>query len=500
MNKAHLPWLLAGITFVFHAIGNPHYGFFRDELYFIMCGRHPAWGYVDQPPLTPLLAAGTQVFGHSLFLLRLIPAICATATVYIACLFVTELGGGTFAQILTAICVTLAPVLASFGMKQSTDMLQMPLWPLAALFALRAIDRAQPKWWLSAGVALGIAFNGKYSVLFFAIALIAGILISPMRSTLFNKWFAGGAAIAILLALPNTLWQILHGLPMWELLQNGAHGKNVVLSPTEYVLQEVLITNPVLSLIWVGGLVWAMIAPARRWIAYSYFVLLIIMIATHAKHYYPASVYPMLFAAGAVAIESWTVRFTWPRIPIAIAAAAFGVLMIPLVMPVLPVPTFLAYQAALHMTPSSSEHTRLGALPQDYADMIGWESMTQAVAGVYKALPPQDRRRTAIFASNYGEAAALDFFGAAYGLPPASSGHNQYFLWGPRGYAAPDEVLITINVSGKDVRSSFNRVDLATTFPNDSLARPAEQDDPIYVSRNIKRPIDQIWPSTKLYI
>ncbi len=496
MNLTRLPWLLATLTLLFHAIGNPHYGFFRDELYFIICGRHPAWGYVDQPPLTPLLAAGSQLFGQSLFLLRLVPALCAAATVYIGCIFIVELGGGAFAQILLTVCVMLSPVLAVFGMKQSTDMLEMPLWPLAALFVLRAIDRAEPRWWLGAGLALGIAFNEKYSVIFFAAALLVGLLASSARTVVFNKWFSAGVLLAILIALPNLVWQVLHGLPMWELLRNGANGKNVVLSPLDYILQEFLITNPVLSLIWIAGLVWTLLLPARRWIAFTYVALIAVMILLHAKHYYPASIYPMMFACGAVAIEAWTQRAAWARIPVAISAMAFGALMVPLVMPVLPLATFMRYQAALDIAPPSTEHNKIRNLPQDYADMQGWPELAAAVASVYQSLPSKDRARAAIITNNYGEAAAIDFFGARYGLPPALSGHNQYFLWGPRGYDG--SVVIRVPGDAADMNKYCSRSQIAAVFSNPN-GMAYEDNLPIYVCYGVHPPLQILWPKTKEY-
>ncbi|GAC1387609.1 MAG: glycosyltransferase family 39 protein [Vulcanimicrobiaceae bacterium] len=497
MKKEHLPWILAGITLLLHAIANPHYGFFRDELYFIICGRHPAWGYVDQPPLTPLFAAATQMFGESLFLLRLVAALCAAATVYIGCLLVIEFGGGSFAQILASVAIALAPVLASFGMKQGTDMLEMPLWPLATLFASRAILRREPQWWLGAGVALGFAFESKYSVIFFAMALIAGLLCSMQRRELMTKWFWLGMLATIIIALPNALWQMSHGLPMLELLKNGANGKNVVLSPVEFIVQQVLILNPILSLIWIAGLAWLLSKPLLRWIAYTFGILIVLMIVSHAKNYYPAAVYPILFCAGACAIEAWTQRARWSRPVIATAAVAFGLLLLPLVLPVLPIQTFIAYQSALHVTPSSGEHTKLGVLPQDYADMLGWPEMASAVAMAYHALPPNDRARAAIFADNYGEAAAIDFFGRSYGLPPALSGHNQYYFWGPRGFDG--NVVIKVNGKADQLRSVFRDVRLVgeTTTP---LVRPLEDHVPIYICRGIKVPLAKLWPQTKNFI
>jgi len=221
------------------------------------------------------------------------------------------------------------------------------------------------------------------------------------------------------------------------------------------------------------------------------------MLAWHGKHYYPAAVQPMVFAAVAVAIETWTQKRRWVRIPIAVLAVACGAALLPLVMPVLPLQTFVAYQSALHVTPSSSERTRLKNLPQDYADMLGWPEMESAVAAVYRELPERDRSRAAIFADNYGEAAAIDFFGARDGLPPALSGHNQYYLWGPRGYSG--DVLVAVNGQRAELLKVFRSVRLATTFSNPN-GRPLEDGFGIYVCRGIRVPLATLWPQTKNYI
>jgi hypothetical protein len=492
-------WIAGGLTLLFHVLGNAHYGFFRDELYFIGCGRHPDWGYVDEPSLGPLLSAASQAFGQSLFMLRLVAAVCAAAAVFITCLLVDEFGGGTFAQLLAAICVALAPVLASYGMKVSTDTLALPLWPLAALCTFRALNR-DPRWWLGAGAALGLAFNSKYSVIFFAAALIAGLIASGEGRRLANRWFALGAALGIALALPNAAWQIAHGLPMLELLRNGAAGKNVVLSPPRFVLQQVLILNPVLSIVWIAGVVFSLMRKNLRWVGVMFLFLIALMIALHAKDYYPAAFYPIVFAAGGCAFEAWTRSARWTRPFVAGAAIVCGLILIPFAMPILPVGSFIAYQSALHLKPHSGEHMDLGILPQDFADMIGWPEMTAAIAAVYTSIPPDERSRVLIYTANYGEAAALDFFGGARGLPPATSHHNQYYLWRTRGYTGRDPIVISINVSQADMRKSFTSVRLANQYPGAPLAIPLERDDPILISTGLKRPLAQAWPfTTKLY-
>ena len=179
MSARRIPAIAALLTLAAHLLGNPHYGFFRDELYFIICGFHPDWGYVDQPPVVPLLAAGSQLFGHSLFLLRALPAIFAAGGVYVACLIAIELGGGTFAAILTALTCFFANVLMSFGAKVGPDMVGLWLWPLAALYVLRVAKGADARWWLAAGAAIGLSLESKYSAVFFAAALVAGLALTP---------------------------------------------------------------------------------------------------------------------------------------------------------------------------------------------------------------------------------------------------------------------------------------------------------------------------------
>ncbi|HEY5341429.1 MAG TPA: hypothetical protein VIK27_10405, partial [Candidatus Aquilonibacter sp.] len=238
-----------------------------------------------------------------------------------------------------------------------------------------------------------------------------------------------------------------------------------------------------------------------RWIAATMVLLIAMMIALHAKHYYPADAYALLFAAGAIALEAATARATLLRPVIAVTALLLGAALLPVELPILPIPQFLAYgravAAALHLQSKdvASEHNKLGRLPQDYADMQGWPEMVAAVAKVYNSLPPARRARAAIFTDNYGEAAAIDFFGGAYGLPPALSGHNQYWLWGPRGY----DGSTVVKIGGDGATGLFARSRVATRFAN-PWGMPYEDDLPIWLLEDPKRPLDAIWPSTKQYI
>jgi hypothetical protein len=501
-ERLRVPLTAAIGTFAIHLVGNPHYGFFRDELYFIICGQHPQWGYVDQPPIAPLLAAGSQLLGHSLLLLRAVPALFGAAGVYVTCLLALELGGGAFSQIVAALAVFFAPVLMNFAMKASPDMVGLWLWPLAALYTLRLTRGADPRGWLAVGAIIGSCLQAKYSVLFFAVSLLLGLLLTPERRILHSRWFVGAGVLCALIALPNFLWQAHYGFPMLELLGAGQHGKNLIVGPLMYLFQELLITNVFLSVIWILGLGWLLWNVRLRFLGLTFVSLIALMILAHGKHYYPADVYPVVIAAGAVAVESWTERRTVVRAVVIAAEVVAGMLFVPFAMPVLSETQAASYTgrvlAALHVGREAvaTEHQRLGALPSDWADMHGWPELAATVGRAYQALSPGDRAQAVIFTDNYGEAAAIEFFGHPPGLPAVISGHNQYYLWGPRGYTG--NVLIDVGGDCAGREGLFASAERAATFTSPWI-QPYEDNLPIMVCRGNKRPLSEVWPAVKGY-
>lgn len=489
--------LIAGFcAFIFHVFANPHYGFFRDELYFIICGRHPQWGYVDQPPIVPLLAAGSQLFGHSLILLRALAAAFGGLSVYVTCLLVAEFGGGTFAMIIAAICATLAPVLAAFAMQVGPDMVGLWLWPLAVLYLVRLSKGGAERQWVSLGAAVGFSIESKYSVIYFVAALLIGLALTQQRRIMRTWWFAAGAAIAIAIALPNFIWQASNGFPMWELLRNGQLGKNVILSPVQFISAQFLFTNPVLALVWVSGCIWLLSQVGTRFLGYAYLILMAIMIASHAKFYYPGDAYPMLFAAGGVAVEYWTQRARSLRPYLVMSTLAAGLALLPYFEPVLPEDSFIRFNQAvgpkLGMSVLVTENNRQTWLTQDWADMHGWPQLAAAVQQVYDALAPSDRVRAVAVTRNFGEASAIAFFSHV----PVISGHNQYYLWGTRGYTG--DVVIDVGgdcgASARLFRESYRAAVFSAAY-----IMPYEDDLPIMVCRGITKPIEEIWPSVKMY-
>ncbi len=501
MNTKNLPWIAAAVTLLVHLLGTAHYGFFRDELYFIICGRHPQWGYVDQPPLVPLLAALTQIVGHSLWLLRAVPALFAAGGAFVTCKLAVEYGGGVFAQVLATLVYLFAGVLMSFGMKVGTDEVNLLTWPLMALLVLRITKGADPRWWLAVGAVAGITIESKYSVVFFLIALAVGLLATKERRFIFSPWFAAGVGVMLLIALPNLLWQANYGFPMLELLRNGQNGKNTMPTPLEYIFQEILITSLFLFPVWVIGLYALLREKGLRFLGTTYVVLIALMMISHGKHYYPAAIYPVLIAAGAAMIEYWTTNLRIVRGAIVAYTLLLGPVFVPFSLPILSETQFIAYQAKLgeilHISKSAVATERgreTTPLPGDWADMHGWEEMANQIKSIYDSLPPAERAKAVVVAQNYGEASAVEFFTPDV---PVISGHNQYWQWGTHGY----DGSVIIDFDG-DCGAKDHLFQSATRIATFSVPYTIgwETDDPIMVCRGIRVPLQTLWPKLKKYI
>jgi hypothetical protein len=499
--KSPVPWIAALATLGLHLAGNPHYGFFRDELYFIICGFHPQFGYVDQPPVVPLLAALTQAAGHSLFLLRAVPALCAAGGIYVTTLLVAEFGGGVFAQVLAALAYTGAPVLVAFGMKVSPDEIGLWLWPLIALWLARIARGGDPRLWLGIGAAAGIAAESKYTVLFYLVALLAGLLGTPQRGILRSWWALGGTVIGALIVLPNLGWQAVHGFPMWELLEAGQHGKNVIVGPVVYAFQQIAITNLYLAPLWIVGVVWLLRAPPYRFLGIAYLVLIVEMMVLHGKHYYPADVYPVVIAAGAVPVAAWTSRFVAARVALLAYAAAFATLLLPLELPVLGETQLLSYERTivqpLYPIPGAmlaTQHDETPAIGSDYADMHGWPELAAAVRAAYEALPPAQRARAVVFATNYGDASAIRFFAPEI---PVISVHNQYWLWG-FGKSDGDVMLEIGGTCWRDDRY-FAHASVAAHYDTPLPVMGYENQLTFLTCSGLRVPMGRLWSDSKNY-
>ena len=492
--------ILGLVTLGAHLVANGNYDFFRDELYFIVCGQHRAWGYVDQPPLVPLLAAGSYALGGgALLAFRLLPALAFAATVALTAEFVRVIGGGRFAQWLAGLCALLAPVFLIEGVLFSTDTFQALTWRGLAWVLVRLEQTGDERLWLVFGLITGFSLETKYAIAFFLVALAIGLLATPQRKSLLRPWVYLGALVAAVMVLPNVLWQHAHGWPFLELGRAAVNGKNAVLSPFDYFAQQFLQAGPLGMVVVLCGLYAGIVRPrlmTARALAIAWLVLFLIFVTQHGKPYYLAPIYPALLAFGAQRIEQWLGKAV-ARGAALVSVVVLGILMAPLVLPILPVDTFIRYQQMIGGTPpSTGERLKIGALPQYYADMFGWREMAAKVAEVYRSLPAEDRMRAVFFGNNYGEAAAIDIYGRGLGLPPAISGHNNYYLWGPRGHDG--SVIIIIGGDAGHYAELFASYRVAGRIDS-SYAMPYETDQPIYVLYGIKAPLESSWPQVKHY-
>jgi hypothetical protein len=477
------------------------YGYQRDELYFISCARHLAWGYVDQPPLIAVIAKiALAVFGDSLYGLRFLPAVAAAATVAVTGRVTRRLGGGPFAQTIAMLGIALAPFYLATGNLLTMNAFEPLLWLGSAYLFLKAHEDDRPATWAALGAVSGLGLINKYSMFFFLGSCVLAIAISKERRSLLRPGFALAVGLAAAIVAPTLAWQAQHGWPQLEVLRNAAVDKNVVVGPLDFYLQQILMMNPLAAPLWLAGL-WALLfsAPGRplRWYGLAYVLLSVAYLALGAKVYYLAPIYPVLFAAGAGLIEARAgalpaVRFIYPAL-----LAIGGLAIAPEAYPLLPLPTFLAYERVLDFRGIKMEKHPEGIVPQHFADMLGWHKLVATFATAYADLTPAERREAVILTRDYGQASALDFFGPRYHLPRAISGHNNYFLYGPGD--ASGRVVLAIGLSQAKLSEEFRSVKPIAVY-RDAYVLPDFNDLTIYLCTQPIRSLAAWWPATKRYL
>ena len=487
-----------------HLLTNGRYGYFRDELYYIACGRHLDLGYVDQPPLSILLLRSSQMLlGDSLFAIRLLPALAGAAIVALTGIIAREIGGRAWAIALACAGSLCALFNLAVGNFFSMNAFEPLFWMGSVYLLVRIINGGSPTLWLWFGVLLGLGLENKHSTAFFAVGIFLALLLTPERRHFAKEWIWFGALIALAITLPNILWEAQHHWPTYELLNSIAHSnKNVALSPAEFIAQQAVFMNPGTLPIWIGGLLWLFASrDGRRYrvLGITYLVTLAEFIVLHGKSYYLGPAYPMLFAAGGVAVERvFAARLQWFKPVLLGAILLTGALITPLAVPILPPDKLVAYMRAIHMQPPRTETSHTAVLPQHFADQFGWEHMVGSVAQVYHHLRPEDEKRAAIFCQNYGEAGAIDFFGPKFELPPAISGHQNYFFWGPRDWTG--DVALVLNTNDKDDRELFASVEDLGQVVSSPWAMPIERRRHIFLCRGLKISVQELWPRVKKWL
>jgi 4-amino-4-deoxy-L-arabinose transferase-like glycosyltransferase len=449
-------------------------------LYFLRAGAQLAWGYADQPPLTPLLAHAVDVaFGGSLVGLRAPSALIAGLVVVLTGLIARELGAARGAQLLAAGAMAVSAFLLAVGHLLSTSTLDLLVWTALSWLIVRGVSVGGPIW-LAVGLVAGIGLENKWQPAFLLAGLLLGVLAVGPRAVLRTQWPWLGGLIALALWAPNLAWQAAHGFPQLQLSAAIAAGSSGTSAPWwAFLPYQLVLVSPLLAPIWLIGLWRLATDPALgtwRAFAVAWVLLAAIFITTGGKPYYLAGLFPVLLAAGAPPVLDWA-RATRVRLPLlggafAVAAAVNAVLMLPLVPP-----------SALAATP-------IPAINYDAAETVGWPQFAATVAAVRAQLPDT---HVAVLARNYGEAGAIDHYLPALG--PAHSGHNGYWDWGPP--AEDTTAVIVIGYRQTQLRAWFGHIDLATHIDNRLRLHNDEQDAPVWIARNPLAPWTQIWPQLR---
>jgi hypothetical protein len=494
-------WFFAAATLALHLAVIDRYGYFRDELYVLACSQRLDWCYVDHPPLVVWLTwLATNTLGDSLFALRLVPALSIAAVVVLCGWLARAFGGGRFAQVLAALVACTSPAFLAMGSILTVNALDILWWTLAVVLLVRQIEDERAGRWLLLGVIFGLGGLSKLNIAFFAAALFCGVLLSGQRRWIVQLWPWVAVAVALVIASPVVLWQYANGWPTLEFLRNARAEKNYPVSPFEFAAMQFAVVHPMIFPIWVAGVAWLLRAGAARpfrLFGWAYLAAFVLYCALQGKFYYLFPIYPVLFAAGSVAIERVTapaVRRRWRVVTICVLHVTTA-LTAPLAVPLLHFDAFVRYNELLDIQRHLRfERGRDRQLPIVYSDMLGWPELARAVAEVRDTLPADEREHAVIFTFNYGQAAAIDYFGRAYGLPPARSAHNAYHTWGPGN--APWTTVIAVGYSQSELGELFAEV---TIVRSARYPRAREDTIPIAICRRPYAEIQKTWHSLKRY-
>jgi Dolichyl-phosphate-mannose-protein mannosyltransferase len=479
--------IIAVAAFAVEMAVSARYGYVRDELYFLSAGHHLAFGYVDQPPLTPLLArAATVLGGNTLIGLRVVPALGLAALVVLTAVMSRMLGAGRTGQLLAALAAATCGEYLGAMHELTTTTPDFLCWAVTLLLVVKLLERRDPRWWLAIGASVGVASEAKWNIAFLLAALAAGFLATEARSLLRSRYLLAGCVIAAALAAPDLIWQAAHGWPsidVFRALQGDAGHNRAV-----YWVAQVLYTGPVLVPVWVAGAVWSVRSAAARpfrAIGIACVIVIVLQFVLGGKAYYSGAAYTFLLAAGCVPAERWLAarRPLAGRIrPAAVLAGAMlagAVIAAPVTLPVLPA-------RALHTVPVQKINYDLG-------EEIAWPKLVALVSHEYHALPAAQRQHTTILTGNYGESGAIDRYGPGFGLPQVYSGANNFWLWGPP--PAADTAAIAVNLDPAFLHREFRHVRLVATFWNGLGVSDDEQGMPVYVATGLRSTWAQAWPA-----
>jgi len=485
---------LAGIAVmvaVIHLLTNNRYGFHRDELQFLSDARHLDWGFVAYPPLTPFVERiGLEIFGVSLVGLRLFSVIAQALAIVVTGLMARELGGGRLAQVTAALMVATSGLPVFEGTEFQYSTFDYLWWVLIAYFVIRLLKTEDPRWWMAIGASLGIGLLTKYTICFYIAGILGGMLLTRARRFFLSGWFWGGVGVALLIFLPNFLWQVRHDFISLHFLQH-IHVRDVGEGRANGFVRDqfIICANLFAAPLWIAGLIYFLRDRRYRMLGWMYVIPLVLFFVGKGRGYYLAAAYPMLFAMGAVAGERWvaSLRRGW-RLAVEgvffAGVAAYGLFIYALIVP-------LAARGPLRDFALKNNG--------DLREEIGWDELAKTVAGIRDSLPAEQRDSLGVLVGNYGEAGAVEILGPGYHLPMPISMTNSAWL---RGYPTPTpSTLIVVGYSREAADKVFTACTLAGHNGNSQGVKNEESEyhPDIFVCGPPRVPWAEFWRTHQRY-
>lgn len=485
------------LKLLIHLYYNRFYGYHLDELYFLSCGRHLSFGYVDHGPWVPWMARlSEELFGDSLSALRLIPALAGSLSMCLVGWMVRALGGGRYAITLACLGFLIAPVYLMPGNILSLPSFEPLFWGGASLLLIRLIQTGDKRLWLWIGLVVGFGLLNKHSMLFFIAGLFVGMLATPLRKDLLTPWPWAGLGISLAVFAPNLWWQIEHGWPTLEFLRALNQRTMSRISLSEFLLGQLFYVHPTNALLWVTGLGYFLFnrkawsegnLPGNRYrlLAWIYLTVLAILVTAKGKIYYLGPAYPVLLAGGSVAVEGFVQsRNLYPlKVVLPILLVTGGFIAAPIGLPMMPIEWLNGYVQTATLGAIENSYELTGV----FQDQFGWKEKVTKVAEVYHSLPEEEQRECVILARHYGEAGAVDLFGPALGLPPAVCGHLTYYLWGPG--TREGKTAVALGVHEQELRELYEEV---TPIPYPPASTGMQS--PIHLCRRPRMTLQAVWP------
>jgi hypothetical protein len=482
---------IAAAVGLLHVLTNGRYGFHRDELQTLSDALHMEWGFVAYPPFTPFAErAGMAIFGHGLVGLRMFSVIAQALAIVVTGLMARELGGGRLAQVAAALMVALSPLPMFEATEFQYSTFDYLWWVLIAYFVIRLLKSEDPRWCLAIGATVGVGLMTKYTMAFYVAGIVGGMVLTRARRFSLSGWFWAGIGLAVIIGLPNLVWQIRHDFISLHFLQH-IHKRDVGQGRADgFLLQQFRICANLFSApLWIAGLICFFRDRRYRMLAWMYVIPLALFVIGKGRSYYLAAAYPMLMAMGAVAGERWlrSLAGAWRW---AIAGVWFSGLA-----------AFGLFFAAIILPIATAGPLKAFALKNngDLREEIGWDELVQTVATVRDSLPTGQRENVGVLVGNYGEAGAIEFLGPAYHLPPPISMTNSGWY---RSYpTAPPSALIVVGWSREDVEETFTGCRLAGHNGNSQGVKNEEsQDHPdIFVCGGPRQPWPEFWKDHQFF-